>query len=176
MNQNKAFLNTFVLVNKDRVISPVLTTTREYGNWLEKVFDSSICNLELYMKSLKTGEQTLEKHPGTKLGEFFKKISVQSNLYKSWFAMQDSAVMDRLVKLKFAEYKDAIPISVNDEEGRRMIRLYTVQQIEMYVQMRIDKSFHIDNYITVPKQVKISDSDVEQLIKPEVDKTKKRLF
>ena len=48
------YLNTFVLVNKDRVISPILTTTREYGNWLEKIFDSSICNLELYMKSLKT--------------------------------------------------------------------------------------------------------------------------
>ena len=170
------YLNTFVLVNKDRVISPVLTTTREYGEWLEKVFDSSICNLELYMKSTKTGEQLLEKHPGTRLGEFFKKTSVQSNAYKSWFAMQDSDVMDRLVKLKLAEYKDAIPISVNDIEGRRMIRLYTIMQIELYVQMRIDKSFKIDKYITVPKQVKISDSDMKQLIKPVVNSKRKSLF
>lgn len=170
------YLNTFVLVNKDRVISPVLTTTREYGNWLEKVFDNSICNMELYMKSIKTGEQTLEKHPGTRIGEFFKQTSVSSPGYKSWFAMQDSAVMDRLVKLKLAEYKDAIPISVNDKEGRRMIRLYTLQQIEMYIQTRIDRSFHIDKYITVPKQVRISDCDVEQLIKPEMDKARKKLF
>lgn len=170
------YLNTFVLVNKDRVISPILTTTREYGNWLEKIFDSSICNLELYMKSLKTGEKTLEKHPGTKLGEFFKKTPVQSNAYKSWFAMQDSEVMQRLIKLKLAEYQDAIPISVNDKEGRRMIRMYTTQQIEMYIQMRIDNAFKIDKYITVPKQVKISDADMSQLIKPEVDTTRRRLF
>ena len=169
-------LNTFVLVNKDRVISPVLTTTREYGNWLERVFDSSICNMEIYMKSIKkSGERTLEKHPGTRIGEFFDKISVQDISYKSWYAMQDSAVMDRLVKLNFAERKDAIPISANDIEGRRMIRLYTINQIDLYIKSRIDKSFKIDKYITVPKQVKISDSDMEQLIKPVVNK-RKRLF
>ena len=170
------YLNTFVLVNKDRIISPVLTTTREYGNWLEKVFDSSICNLELYMKSVKTGEQLLEKHPGTKIGDFFKRLPMHQAIYKSWFAMQDSEVMNRLVKLKLAEYKDAIPISVNDEEGRRMIRLYTINQIELYIQTKIDKSFKIDRYLTVPKQVKISDSDLEQLIKPEVDTMRKKLF
>ena len=82
----------------------------------------------------------------------------------------------RLVKLKLAEYKDAIPISVNDVDGRRMIRLYTINQIEMYIQMRIDKTFHIDKYISVPKQVKISDSDMEQLIKPEVNTARRRLF
>lgn len=169
-------LNTFVLVNKDRAVSPVLTTTREYGNWLEEVFDNSICNLELYMKSVKTGDRMLEKHPGTRLGEFFSKTQVQSNLYKSWFAMQDSEVMKRLVKLKLAEYKDAIPISVNDLYGRRMIRLYTVNQIELYIQMRIDNSFHIDSFLTVPKQVKISDADLNQLIKPDIDTTRKKLF
>ena len=170
------YLDTFVLVNKDRVISPVLTTTREYGNWLEKVFDSSICNMELYMKSAKAGDTTLEKHPGTRLGDFYKKTPVSSDRLHSWFAMQHSAVMDRLVKLKLAEYKDAIPIGVNDKEGRRMIRLYTIEQIELYIQMRIDKSFHIDKYLTVPKQVKISDGDVAELIKPEVNTARKKLF
>ena len=175
------YLNTFVLVNKDRVISPVLTTTREYGEWLGYLRRDGKpteppCKGHTYQGSTKTGEQLLEKHPGTRLGEFFKKTSVQSNAYKSWFAMQDSDVMDRLVKLKLAEYKDAIPISVNDIEGRRMIRLYTIMQIELYVQMRIDKSFKIDKYITVPKQVKISDAELEKLIKPEVDKVRKKLF
>lgn len=170
-------LNTFVLVNKDKVISPVMTTTREYGNWFETVFDSNICNIEIYMKSVKkSGERTLEKHPGTRIGDFFDKTIVQSTDYKSWFAPQHSAVMERLVKLKFAEQKDAIPISVNDKEGRRMIRLYTVGQIELYIQSRVDKSFHISDYISTPKQVKISDVELAELIKPEVNKSRRRLF
>ena len=32
-------LSTFQLVNKDKVISPVLTTIREYGTWFERTFD-----------------------------------------------------------------------------------------------------------------------------------------
>lgn len=175
MIQQKAFLNTFVLVNKDRVISPVLTTTREYGDWLEKVFDSAICNPELYMKSVKKdGERTLEKHPGTRIGNFFDKTPVRSNDLKSWFILQESAVMERLVKLKLAELKDAIPISVNDEQGRKMLRLYTANQIELYIRTKIDPDFHINDYLTTCKQVKISDEDLKQIIKPEVTGMKKK--
>ena len=57
-----------------------------------------------------------------------------------------------------------------------MLRLYTVNQIELYIQMRIDNSFHIDSFLTVPKQVKISDADLNQLIKPDIDTTRKKLF
>ena len=167
------YLNTFVLVKQDRVISPVLTTTREYGNWLEKVFDSSICNLELYLKSKKAdGTIVLEKHPGTRIGHFFDYTRMQSNTYMSWLVSQDSSVMDRLTKLKLAERKDTI----QDKEGRQLLRLYTVNQIELYIQMNIDKSFHIDNFLTVPKQVRISDDDGDKLFKPEVDTQRKRLF
>lgn len=170
-------LNTFVLVNKDWTISPVMTTTREYGNWLEKVFPKEICDMELYMKSKKaSGELVLEKHPGTKIGNFFDKTPVNSEQLKSWFIMQDSETMRRLVKLKLAELKDAVPISVNDVEGRRMIRVYTVPQIEMYINTRIDRDFSILNYITIPKQVKISDADLALIIKPEVNKQRKKLF
>lgn len=173
-----AILNTFQLVNKDQVISPILTTTREYGNWLEKVFDTSICNMELYMKSVKKdGERTLEKHPGTKIGAFFDKTEVHSSDLKSWFIEQDSAVMDRLVKLKLAEYKDAIPISVNDIQGRKMIRVYTVNQLDLYIRTKIDPDFKIEKHLTNCKQVKISDTDLEKVIKPEITgMTKKKLF
>ena len=169
------YLSTFVLVNKDRVISPALTTTREYGDWLETVFDSSICNMELYMRSKKKdGTITLEKHPGTRIGKFFDSTPVHSSDMKSWFILQDSAVMDRLVRLKLAEQKDGIPISVNDEEGRRMIRVYTVNQIDMYIRTKIDPDFCIDKYLTTCKQVKISDADLENIIKPETNGSKKK--
>lgn len=171
-------LSTFVLVNsKNEVISPVLTTTRVYGSWLEDIFDSSVCGFKLYLKSVKRdGERTIEKHPGTRIGDFFDHKDFSSEKLKSWFIMQDSEVMDRLVKMKLAEKKDAIPISVNDEEGRRMIRLYTIDQINVFIQMKLDKSFNIANFISTPKQVKISDSDIEKMIKPQVNKARKRLF
>lgn len=168
-------LNTFQLVNNNEVISPVLTTTREYGNWFEKVFDTSICNIELYMKSVKKGgERILEKHPGTKIGSFFDKAEVHSNNLRSWFIEQDCPVMDRLVKLKLAEYKDAIPISVNDVKGRRMIRVYTIDQLELYIRTNIDPDFDITKYLTVCKQVKITDAELCKVIKPEISTIKKR--
>lgn len=171
-------LDTFVLVNKnDEVISPRLTTTRIYGDWLGKVFDSSISDFRIYLKSVKkSGEHTLERHPGTRIGDFFDHTEVTSENLKSWFILQDSDVMDRLVKMKFAEKKDAIPIQVNDSEGRRMIRLYTPEQIGLFIQQKMDKSFQIEKYLDLPKQVKISDKDIDELIKPVVNKSRKRLF
>lgn len=171
-------LDTFVLVDKNNVVvSPLLTTTRVYGNWLESIFDSSVCGLSLYMKSIKRdGERTLEKHPGTRIGVFFDTKEFNSEKLKSWFIPQESAVMDRLVKLKFAEKKDAIPISVNDKEGRRMIRLYSTEQVELYVKMTLDKSFKIADYVPIPKQVKVNDSELQEIIKPEISKAKRRLF
>ena len=84
--------------------------------------------------------------------------------------------MDRLVKLKLAEYKDAIPISVNDVDNRRMIRVYTVPQIELYIRNLIDKNFSINEYIGTSKQIKVKDSDFGKLIMPKVNIQKKRLF
>ena len=85
-------------------------------------------------------------------------------------------MMDRLVKLKLAEYKDAIPISVNDVDSRRMIRVYTVPQIELYIRNLIDKNFSINEYISTSKQIKVKDSDFGKLIMPKVNIQKKRLF
>ena len=75
-----------------------------------------------------------------------------------------------------AELRDAIPISVNDKEGRRMIRCYSMEQLELYIQSNIDKNFHIMNNFAIPKQVKIRESDFNKLIKPTAVKERKRLF
>lgn len=167
MQGKDKILNSFVLVNNNKVVSPVLTTTREYGDWLENVFDKSICQMELYMKSKKTdGTTVLEKHPGTNIGRYFDKAQLHSDRLKSWFVPQESDVMDKLVKLKLAEQRDAIPISVNDEKGRRMIRLYTTDQVNLYIQTSIDRSFNLNDYLNIPLQVKISDVELATLIKP----------
>lgn len=172
-----SLLNTFVIVSQNKVISPLLTTTREYGRWLEETFDSSICQLELYLKSKKkTGESVLEIHPGTRIGEWFSKQDLQSNNLQSWYFYQNSTIVDKIRKYKLAEYKDAIPISVNDEQGRRMLRCYTVEQIELYVRSNIDRKFQINNLYAPPKQIRIRESDFAKMIMPEVKQAKKRLF
>jgi len=168
-------IQTFVVVYNNEVISPALTTTREYGRWMEEYFDSSICQLELYMRSKKKGgEIVLECHPGTRIGEWFGKQDFPQNNLQSWFFYQDSTMMDKIRKYNLAEYKDAIPISVNDEQGRRMLRCYTVQQIELYIKSNIDKSFRLE--YAKPKQIKIRDTDFEKMVMPKIKQEKRRLF
>lgn len=167
-------LNTFVLVNKDEIISPPLVTTREYGNWLETVFDSSICNMELYMKTIKSGERVLEKHPGTRIGLYFDKIKVYNDIYRCWYILDGSKIIDRLAKLKLIEKKDVIPISTYEEQGRRMLRCFTVNQVELYIKTKIDRNFYIGDYIDTPKQVKVD--DMQYIIAQKTTSKKKKLF
>lgn len=170
-------LTTFQLVNNDKTISPLLTTIREYGVWFEKTFDEYTAQTELYMKAKKkSGESVLEWHPGTRIGDWFNTKEIDSPEYKSWFILQDSSMMDRLVKLKLAEKKDAIPISVNDVEGRRMLRIYTVNQIELYIRSIMDANFNIAKYIETPKQIRVKDTELGKLIMPRVNIRRKRLF
>ena len=168
-------LNTFQLVDKNRVISPILVTTREYGNWLETVFDSSICNMELYLSTVKEdGKRVLEKHPGTRIGDYFNKTQLTGSEYKSWFILEGSKCIDRLVKLKLAEKKDIIPTSVYDEKKRRMLRCYTINQIDLYIKTKIDRNFSIGEYLGTPKQVKVD--DMQYIITQKIQKKKKKLF
>ena len=168
------YIDSFVIVNKDRIISPVLVTIRSYGSWFEKTFDEYTAQMELYMKAkTKDGESVLEYHPGTKIGKWFDSNTFDSNELHSWFVLQDSNIMYKLVKAKLAEQKDAIPISVNDPEKRRMVRVYTKEQIELYLRTLLhDKSFQLP--ITTPKQIKVVDADLNKLIKPDFKPTGKR--
>jgi len=170
-------LSTFQLVNQDRVISPILTTTREYGNWFEGTFDNYTAQMELYLRSKKkSGETVVEWHPGTRIGHWFDTNAVSSDQLKSWFILQDSPMMDRLVRLDMAEPRDAVPISVNDKEGRRMIRVYTTEQIQLYLRAVLDKNFDISKYVGIPKQVKVRDCDMSKLIRPQTITGRRKLF
>ena len=127
------------------------------------------------MKSVKAdGERVLEKHPGTKIGSYFDKAKISNPELKSWFILENSKCIDRLAKLKLIEKKDVIPISVNDEQGRRMLRCYTVKQIELYIRTKIDRNFSIAEYISTPKQVKVD--DIQYIITQEIKSRRKKLF
>lgn len=170
-------IQTFVLVHDNEVISPALITIREYGRWFEETFDEYTSQMELYMKSVKKGgESVLEWHPGTRIGKYFDTAKLKGQQYKCWYILQDSTMMDKLKKYGMAEYRDAIPIAVNDEQGRRMLRVYTAKQIELYIREQIyqNTSFNLDVY--KPKQIKIKDSDFDKLIMPKVESKRKRLF
>lgn len=170
-------ISSFVLVHKDKIISPVLITIRSYGSWFEKTFDNYTAQTELYLKArTKDGESVLEYHPGTRIGKWFDSNTFTAAELHSWFILQDSNVMYKLVKAKLAEQKDAIPIAVNDPEKRRMIRVYTQAQIELYLKSLFnDKSYQLP--IGIPKQIKISDLDLEKIIKTDVEhSSRKRLF
>ena len=168
-------LNTFVFTKGNKIISPVLTTIREYGKFLEHEYDEYTCNYELYIKANKSGGKVLEFHPGTKIGKFFDKQSFHNSDYYSWFIYQDSSMMDKLRKFKMAEYRDAIPISVTDEQGRRMLRVYTLKQIELYIKTNIDKDFGISDKYLEPKKIALRPKDMDKLIIPKV-KTRRSLL
>lgn len=167
-------LNTFVMVYNDEVISPILTTTREYGRWLEQLYGASVAQLELYLKSkTKDGSTVLESHPGTKIGMWFDKKTFEKTEYMCWYVDQDSSMMNRLRKSNVAELRDCVEV-----QKRRMLRLYTLNQIELYIKHNIDKSFSfLDMSVYLqPKQIKIRDTDFDKMLKPVAKSQKKKLF
>ncbi len=166
-----AKLRTFVLVYEDKVISPYLVTVREYANWLEQTFDETICHMHLYLNSKKAdGQVVSEWHPGTRLGSFFDNQTFYMPQFQSWYIGSSDKAIQQLVKHKFAELKDC---SIYHKKS--MLRVYTVDQIGLYVNTAIDRNFNIADKFIGPKQIVLSKSDMDTLIKPTQTK-KKKLF
>lgn len=163
-----AKLRTFVLVYEDKTLSPPLVSVREYAKWLEVTFNETICHMHLYLNSKKAdGQIVSEWHPGTRLGSFYDNQSFHKPELQSYYLSSNDKGMQQLIKHTFAELKDC---SIYHKKS--MLRLYTVQQIELYVKTSIDKSFNIANDIMDPKQIVLSKSDMDTLIKPVVSKRK----
>ena len=147
-----AKLRTFVLVNQDKVISPPLISIREYGEWMEKTFDESICQLELYIPSNKgDGQKALEWHPGTHIGNFFDSNKFFKPELSSWFISSKSKAFSQLLKHNFVTSQDC---------RSTKLRLYTVNQIELYIKSHIDSTFNTDNIYLEPKQITLSSADI----------------
>ena len=174
MKTNK--LSTFIFVQGDRAISPPLVTVREYGRWLETVYDEYTCNYELYLKATVDGQKVLEFHPGTRIGQYFDKTEFNSKKYDSWYIYQDSQMMNRLNKMKLAEYKDIAPILSGDKKGLRLLRLYSTDQIELYIRTKIDRNFYIRDKFLQPKKIVLRKCDMKYIIMPESKSTRRSLL
>ena len=85
-------------------------------------------------------------------------------------------MMDRLVNLKMAEYKDSGSIPALQEKGIQVLRIYTKEQIELYLRtLTLNKDFELP--IDTPKQVRVKPNELDKIIKPQFKPvSKKRLF
>ena len=161
-------LSTFIFVKEDRAISPPLTTVREYARWLETVFDEYTCNYELYIRATVGDTKVLEFHPGTRIGQYFDNTEFNDNKYNSWYVYQESATMAKLNRFRFASYKDIAPILSGERKGLKLLRLYSVDQVELYIRTKIDKTFNISNYVVTPKKIVLRKKDLADIIIPQV--------
>ena len=171
-------LSTFQLHFENGTTSPVLTSTREYGKWLETVFSPDICRTELYKAGWdRLGRPIWENHPGSKIGQWFDRQEFSNAALLSWFIHQDSRVMKRLcMDERIAEWRDAIPISVSDKKGRKLLRCYSIEQLQLYIRSNLDKTFSISGRYKTPELIYVDDAEVDEIIVPQVKKRLQRLF
>lgn len=172
-------LNTFVLVNKGQIISPILITVREYAKWFEETFDGYTTKQELW-KPAKANLMSVDWHPGSKIGKWFDSHTFDSAALKSWYISKDSNVMKLLIKFHLAEYSDICHNrKLNSEilkDTSSTLRVYTINQIEFYIKSTIDRNFDISGYVNPSKQIKVKDTDMDNLIIPSTLTARKKLF
>lgn len=169
-------LSTVIFTSGDRAISPPLITVREYARWLETVYDEYTCNYELYLRATVEGTKVLEFHPGTRIGQYFDNTNFTNNKYDSWYISQESSMMQKLNKLKLAQYKDVAPIRSQEKKGLRLLRLYSADQVELYIRTKIDRDFCISMYLLPPKKIVVRKCDMKDIIRPVEMKSRKSLL
>lgn len=169
-------LTTFVFVGGNRALSPPLTTVREYARWLEVVFDEYTCNYELYIRATVGDTKVLEFHPGTRIGQYFDNTEFNNNKYNSWYVYRESNMMSKLANMKLASYKDIAPTLSGQHKGLKLLRLYSVDQLELYIRTKIDKTFNIGNYLTTSKKIVLRRKDFNDIVIPQVKSARKSLL
>lgn len=166
-------LSTFQIVYGKEVVSPPLVTTREYGRWFTEEYDNYTVSQELFMRSkTKDGGTVLENHPGTRIGNFFDTRTFTSDLLHCRYIEQDSSIMEKLIKYGLADKRDTITVSTMP--GKRVLRVYTLAQVELYIQSTLDRGFTFGDKYLIPKQVKVSTLDGLEV--PKKKTNKKSLF
>lgn len=175
--KNKAMLQTVQLICNKKPRSPWLVTTQEYGRFMLDTFDESICSYILFKQESKEGEPVRVYHPGSRLGLYFDKNEFSKPELMSTFVKYDSVVFTRLHDLKLASYKDFNKIKVNGAQAQNLLRLYTVDQIALYIKQNVDYNFNLLSVLLNPKQIRVRECDMEQIITPlPYNKIKKRLI
>ena len=169
-------LSPVIFTSGNKAISPPLITVREYARWLETVYDEYTCNYELYLRATVEGTKVLEFHPGTRIGKYFDTTTFNNSKYNSWYISQESCIMQKLNKMKLAQYKDVAPIRSDDKKALRLLRLYSIDQIELYVRTKIDRNFCISTHLLPPKKIAVTKCDMKDIIKPVQTKCRKSLL
>ena len=163
-------LDSFVLVYNNEIISPMLTTTREYGTWFSSTFDNYTSGQRLFLKTrTNEGKSVLVRHSGTRIGDFFDTRKPDKYELKCWFLKADSNLIKQLTGYNLADKHDCM-----SRNGERFLRVYTIQQIEYYVQMLVDKRFRISNMVLQPKKIQVD--NMADVVKPNCKPNKRRLF
>ena len=169
MKQHKN-LDCFVLIHNNEIISPMLTTTREYGAWFSSVFDNYTSGQRLFLKKrMNGGNSVLTSHPGTRIGDFFDSRKLDKYELKCWYLNGDSDLIKQLAWYMLADGNDCI-----SKDKKKLLRVYTLEQIEFYVQMTIDKKFKLGDMALKPKQIQVH--DMADVTKPSCKSNKRRLF
>lgn len=163
-------LDSFVLVHNDDILGPALTTTREYGAWFSSTFDNYTSGQRLFLKKrTKSGKSVLVSHPGTRIGDFFDARHLDRGDLKCWYIKADSDMIPQLASYQLADMRDCI-----SKDKERVLRVYTLQQIEFYIQMTIDKNFKLGDIALRPKRIQVH--DMADVIMPFCKSNKRRLF
>ena len=84
--------------------------------------------------------------------------------------------MAKLVQMRLAELRDTVPISVSDELHRYMLRCYSLDQLQLYIQSNLDKQFKAEGKTLKPREIKVKDIDFSHMIIPEKQKGRRSLF
>ena len=164
-------LDTFMLVLGGAIISPALTTTREYGAWFTSTFDNYTAKQELYcVAKTNDGTSVMESHPGTRIGKYFDTHEFQGLDFKCWYIKSDSKAFKQIVKRGLAENVDCI----SHKDYGRVLRVYTTRQIQLYLRSTIDANIDIGSMVLTTKKILVGGE--ADYIMPYHRPKRKRLF
>ena len=131
-------MNTFVLMENDVTVSPIFTTAREYGRWMKVTYDEFTCNYHLYDKL--EGDTTAEYHPSSKLNKYLDSLTDVDSSLQSWYISQSSNIVTSIIRQHIAAIEDCDIVN-----HKRMLRIYPVDQITLYIKGNIDSNFNMIN-------------------------------
>lgn len=169
-------LTTIMFTQGGKAISPVLTTAREYGRWLETLYESCVCDKELYVRQHVGEDIVLARHPGTLIGGYFDRNEFSNCKFMSWYVDQDSTMMTKLKNMKLAKDWDVPPVMGGQKKGRRLLRLYSIDQIRLYIQTNIDRKFDINGKFAEPRKITLRKCDMSKIEMPAFRSSKKSLL
>ena len=118
----------------------------------------------------------LERHPGTRIGRFFDSGRFTQPDLSSVYILWESGITERLLSLRMLGRNDSSSISIDRDKKKRVVRLLTARQIEVYIQSIIDRNFSISRYVRPRKIVVVKDSDLEKIVKFQTVKSRVGLF